>query len=180
MNASKTCTATFNTAPPQTYALTVNVVKAISSAGTGNGTVTSNPGGINCGSDCAEPYTNGMVVALIANPAAGSIFSGWSGSGCSTGSVTMNNNRNCTATFNAQPAQAFGLSVNKTGTGDGTVSSNPVGINCGGDCSESYTSGAVVALTLSRQPVCFFWLDRQWLQHWIGDDERESILYGGL
>jgi hypothetical protein len=28
------------------------VVKAISSSGTGNGTVASNPTGINCGSDC--------------------------------------------------------------------------------------------------------------------------------
>ena len=146
MNGSRTCTATF-TAALQTFTLSVNVVKAITSAGPGNGTVTSNPAGINCGSDCSESYNSGTIVALSAIPATGSIFSGWSGSGCSTGSVTMNNNRNCTATFNAQPLQTFGLSVAKTGTGSGTVTSSLAGINCGGDCSESYTSGTVVVLS---------------------------------
>ena len=146
MNGSRTCTATF-TAAPQTFTLNVTVVKAISSSGTGNGTVASNPTGINCGSDCSESYTSGTIVALSAIPATGSIFSGWSGTGCSTGSATMSANRNCTATFNAQPVQTFGLSVTKAGTGSGTVTSSPAGINCGGDCAESYTSGTVVALS---------------------------------
>jgi hypothetical protein len=146
MNSSKTCTATFNAAA-QAFTLNVTVVNAINSSGTGNGTVTSNPAGINCGNDCSESYTSGTIVALSAIPATGSIFSGWSGSGCSTSSVTMSANRNCTATFNAQPVQTFGLSVTKTGTGSGTVTSSPAGINCGGDCSESYTSGTVVALS---------------------------------
>jgi Divergent InlB B-repeat domain len=146
MNASKTCTATF-TAVPQTFTLNLNVVKAITSAGTGNGTVTSNPGGINCGNDCSESYTSGTAVALSAIPAAASVFSGWSGNGCAAGPVIMSTNRNCTATFNAVAVQTFGLSVSKAGTGNGTVASNPAGINCGSDCSESYTSGAVVALS---------------------------------
>ena len=146
MNANKACTATFNAAP-QAFTLSVNVVKAISSAGTGNGTVTSNPAGINCGDDCSQSYNSGTVVVLSALPAAGSVFSGWSGSGCSSGSVTMNNNRNCTATFNAQSVQTFSLSVNKTGTGSGTVISNPAGINCGNDCSQPYTAGTVVVLS---------------------------------
>ena len=146
MNSNKTCTATFNAAA-QAFTLNVTVVKAISSSGTGNGTVTSNPAGINCGSDCSESYTSGTIVALSAIPATGSIFSGWSGSGCSTGSVTMNTSRNCTATFNVQPVQTFGLSVAKTGTGNGTVTSSPAGINCGTDCLESYANGTVVVLS---------------------------------
>ena len=147
MDANKACAATFNAAP-QAFTLSVNVVKAISSAGTGNGTVTSNPAGINCGGDCSESYTSGTVVVLNALPAAGSVFSGWSGdSDCSNSSVTMNNNRNCTATFNAQSVQTFSLSVNKTGTGNGTVISNPAGINCGNDCSQPYTAGTVVVLS---------------------------------
>ena len=145
MNSSKTCTATFNAAS-QTFALTVKLVKAITGAGTGNGTVTSNPAGINCGNDCSESYTADTAVVLNAIPAAGSTFSGWSGSGCSTGSVTMNGNRTCTATFNAVAVQTFGLSVKKAGTGTGTVASSPAGINCGNDCSESYTTGTVVVL----------------------------------
>jgi Divergent InlB B-repeat domain len=152
MNGSKTCAATFNTG----FTLNVNVVRAMTTAGTGNGTVTSNPAGINCGGDCSESYASGTVVALSAIPAPGSVFSGWSGNGCSTGSVTMNNNRNCTATFNAVAVQTFGLSVNKTGTGNGTVTSNPAGINCGSDCSESYTSGTVVALSAISAPGSVF------------------------
>jgi Divergent InlB B-repeat domain len=42
-------------------------------------------------------------------------------------------------------AASAGLTVTKTG--QGTVSSSPAGISCGADCSESYTSGTVVALT---------------------------------
>src|SRR5262249_58128596 len=33
------------------------------------------------------------------------------------------------------------LTVAKAGTGSGTVSSTPAGINCGGTCSASYASG---------------------------------------
>ena len=112
----------------QNFALTVTK--------TGNGTVTSSPAGVNCGSDCSEPYPNGSVVTLTATPAPGSLFTGWSGNGCSNGSVTMNADRACTATFNTAPPQTYTLTVNvaktmsSTGTGNGTVTSNPAGINC--------------------------------------------------
>ena len=49
----------------------------------GSGTVTSDPPGIDCGSICSEDYLSGTEVALIANPAQGSEFEGWSGSVCS-------------------------------------------------------------------------------------------------
>jgi hypothetical protein len=39
------------------------------------------------------------------------------------------------------------LTVAKSGAGSGTVTSSPAGINCGGDCSESYASGTGVTLT---------------------------------
>jgi len=52
--------------------------------------------------------------------------------------------RSVTATFNLQ---RFTLTVNKTGLGSGTVTSNPPGINCGPDCSESYVIDTVVTLT---------------------------------
>ena len=41
------------------------------------------------------------------------------------------------------------LTVNKTGTGSGTVTSSPAGISCGTDCSEPYNSGTNVTLTAS-------------------------------
>src|SRR3972149_4782175 len=82
---------------PQDFSLTV--VRA----GMGSGTVSSTPAGISCGMDCSEPYPNGTAVTLTATPAAGSIFGGWSGGGCTgTGSctVTMTVARTVTATFN--------------------------------------------------------------------------------
>ena len=39
------------------------------------------------------------------------------------------------------------LTVNKDGTGSGTVTSSPSGITCGTDCTENYNKGTVVALT---------------------------------
>jgi hypothetical protein len=96
MSAATTVTATF-TAPVQQFTLTV------SKAGTGSGTVTSNPAGINCGSTCTANYNSGTVVTLTASAAGGSRFSGWSGGGCSgtggTCSVTMNAATTVTATF---------------------------------------------------------------------------------
>ena len=41
----------------------------------------------------------------------------------------------------------YALSAAKAGTGSGSITSSPAGINCGADCSESYTSGTTVSLT---------------------------------
>lgn len=66
-----------------TYAVTV------SKTGTGAGTITSSPTGINCGTDCSGSFGNGGVVTLTATPNAGSAFDGWS-SGCAgTASCTL-------------------------------------------------------------------------------------------
>jgi hypothetical protein len=56
----------------QTFSLT------LTKAGTGNGTVSSSPAGITCGSDCAEAYPAGTSVTVTATPDAGSAFTGWS------------------------------------------------------------------------------------------------------
>ena len=79
-----------------TYTLTV------SKTGSGSGTVTSSPSGINCGSDCSENYNEGTTVTLTANPSSGSTFVGWSGDCSGTGSciITMNSNKSVTVTFN--------------------------------------------------------------------------------
>jgi uncharacterized protein (DUF2141 family) len=127
-----------------------NYSLSVSKAGSGSGTVTSNPAGINCGSTCSADYTSGTSVTLTANPASGSTFGGWSGpcSGTGTCTVSMTQARSVTATFNAT-ATNYTLSVSRTGSGSGTVTSNPAGINCGSTCSANYTSGTSVTLTAS-------------------------------
>jgi hypothetical protein len=83
---------------PVAVMLTVNV------SGTGNGSVTSTPGGVNCGSDCSEAYSYGTVVTLTASAATGSTFTGWSGACAGTGNclVMMDAAKNVTATFTQQ------------------------------------------------------------------------------
>ncbi len=80
-------------------------IMAVVKNGTGSGTVTSSPAGIDCGATCSHSYTQGTVVTLTATPATGSTFAGWSGDCSGTGSctVTMSQARSVTATFNLVP-----------------------------------------------------------------------------
>src|SRR5439155_1684554 len=120
---------------------------AVGRAGTGGGTVTSSPSGIDCGATCSAAYDSGTVVILTAAPASGSTFIGWSGAGC-TGpdacTVTVTASTTVTATFDVQ---RFALTVVKAGTGSGTVTSTPAGIDCGTGCSATFPSGTTVTLT---------------------------------
>lgn len=69
-------------------------------AGTGTGTVTSSPAGIDCGEDCTEDYDYSTEVALTAVPDADSVFTSWSGDAdCSDSIVTMDMAKSCIATF---------------------------------------------------------------------------------
>src|SRR3989441_12535962 len=123
------------------------VTLTVMDTGTGSGTVPSSDSGINCGATCSASYNSGTTVTLTATPAGGSTFTGWSGCDTVSGttcSVTMSAARAVSATF---AVQRFTLSVGKTGTGSGTVTSSDGGINCGPTCSASYTSGTAVTLT---------------------------------
>lgn len=143
-NTEERCTTTFSSPPLplQEYTLTVTL------EGDGSGTVASNPIGINCGGNCWEVYDEGTVVTLTPTSDAGSYFAGWSGSAdCTDGMVTMYADKTCTATFDLIPSSQYTLDVTKDGTGTGTVTSSPAGINCGRDCSEAYDEDTVVTLT---------------------------------
>lgn len=86
--------------PPQT----LTVVKS----GSGSGTVTSSPSGIDCGSDCSEVYAYNSRITLLAVPDANSVFSRWSGASCNLAVtpdllVIMKRTTECEVTFEARP-----------------------------------------------------------------------------
>ncbi len=146
LSTTATVTATFNLPAPAPFTVTVN------KNGTGKGTVTSTPAGINCGADCTEAYPGGARVTLTAAADAGSVFTGWNGGGCaSAGTCVVSTNATVTATFNVIPVipPPITVTVNKNGTGAGSVTSDPAGINCGGDCTGTYPGGTTVKLTPS-------------------------------
>jgi hypothetical protein len=77
---------------------------SVTKTSTGAGTVTSNPGGVDCGGTCSAQFPSGTVVTLFASADAGSVFGGWSGEGCTgtgTCGVTMIQTRSVFATFTA-------------------------------------------------------------------------------
>jgi formylglycine-generating enzyme required for sulfatase activity len=98
-----------NVSLAKTAAITILVPSAfsliISKSGSGTGTVTSDPAGINCGSDCNENYSSGTSVTLSAAAEASS-FIGWSGGGCQgtgTCTVTLNTDTTVIANFTKEP-----------------------------------------------------------------------------
>ncbi len=138
--------ATFS-APQQTLTVT--------KSGTGAGTVTSTPGGINCGATCQANFDHGLEVTLTAEASAGSSFTGWSGSGCSgtgTRTVSMTQARSVTAGFQSTAQQAQ-LTVHRKGNGEGTVTSAPSGIQCGSGsgCQAQFPLNSQVTLTATPQ-----------------------------
>ncbi|CAK0773005.1 hypothetical protein CCP4SC76_5670002 [Gammaproteobacteria bacterium] len=120
---------------------------SVAKSGTGSGTVTSNPTGIDCGTTCAANFPGLTSVTLTAAPTAGNVFTGWSGD-CTGTSNTCTVNpatpKSVTATFTTVTTP-FSLSISRVGSG--TVTSSPSGIDCGATCSASFNSGMTVTLT---------------------------------
>jgi hypothetical protein len=150
MSTVKNVVATFT---KTSYAYTLTVL----SAGSGVGTVTSNPIGINCGTSCSHDYVSDALVALTAAAAANNTFIGWGGDCTGTGTcvVTMDQARNVTATFDSVATSAKKtLYLYKLGTGSGAVTSDPSGIDCpASGCSTtsaSFDQNALVTLTATH------------------------------
>jgi hypothetical protein len=94
LDGNKICTATFT--------LNSHILKIIK---TGGGTVKSDPGGIDCGTHCAEAYDFGTNITLAAIPDANNIFVGWSKKDCAeTGEciVRINANMEISAIFKSK------------------------------------------------------------------------------
>ena len=146
MDQVRTCTANFAL---QQRTLTVN------KSGTGDGTVSSEPPGISCGAGCGTQDADFIIntmVTLTAAPDGVSSFTGWGGACAAAGTnatatVNMTDAMTCSAEFTLEERT---LTVNKSGNGDGTVSSNPAGISCGPGCTTAnaiYVINTMVTLT---------------------------------
>jgi alpha-tubulin suppressor-like RCC1 family protein len=115
--------------------------------GDGLGDVTSAPGGISCPTTCSGSFVSDSQVVLTASPGVNSLFTGWTGCDSVSGAtctVTMANARTVTAIF---MLKRFTLTVTKSGIGNGTVTSNPSGINCGSACASDFVINTNVTLT---------------------------------
>lgn len=133
MDADRSVTATFS---PQV---------AVTTNGSGAGSVTSSPSGVDCGSSCLATYAMGSSVVLTADAAPGSVFAGWSGActGLGACSLSMSEPRSVAATF----LTARDLTVTKAGAGAGAVTSTPAGIDCGATCVAQVGDGLEITLT---------------------------------
>jgi hypothetical protein len=164
MSEAKTVTATFNPFVVNTKQLT------ITTEGTGFGTVTSSPTGINCGpkTTCAGAFNQCTPVTLTATAAHGSSFVRWGGA-CSGNSSTcttiVSTDKPVKAIFDLTASTRNLLTVTKSGAGSGTVVSNLTGINCSPTCptaSTTFAVGTTVILTATPAQGSIFF-------HWLGN-----------
>ncbi len=137
MNGNYSITATFEETEATFYTLTVGV--------TGSGSVNPTAG--------SHTYGAGAVISIVATPAAGYQFSGWSGDmdtianvNAASTTVTMNDDYSIIANFEETAIMYYTLTVAATGGG----SINPtVG-------QYSYAAGAVVSIIASATSGYYF------------------------
>jgi hypothetical protein len=98
---TQTCVVTMNTSTQVKAEFSPAGHVSIVKAGSGQGSVTSKTGGINCGTTCSVLLKAGTQVTLTAKAARGSRFVGWFGD-C-TGSGT------CSITVFGPVYQGFGI-----------------------------------------------------------------------
>jgi len=112
----------------------------------GQGSITSWPPGIRCGtgSNCSAAYDRETTVSLVATGSGPYFFDGWKDDCTSSPCmVRMDAPRSVTARFRRWQDR---LRVRRSGSGGGTVTSNPAGIACGGKCDDDFPRGFPVTL----------------------------------
>jgi Divergent InlB B-repeat domain len=138
-NKDVTANATFFGATSAgTHVVTVNV--------TGAGSVISSPPGINCPTQCTASFPDASPVMLTETASNGATFQGWTGcTGSDSCTFTLSQDLTVGAPFST-PANTFTVTV--AVTGNGSVTSNPTGINCpAAACTASFGAGANVKLS---------------------------------
>lgn len=173
INAGKALIATYSTdrdgvARPQGGAWDIGAYEYLAAQSTlfvtsVNGTVTSNPSGINCGSTCYTNFDADAWVTLTALPNSGYTFAGWSGGGCSgtgTCTVSMASAQTVAAnytTVTSPSATQYYLSVGRNINTAGSVTASDGSIKCGSTCKAYYPSGKTVTLTATANSGYIFY-----------------------
>lgn len=130
--------------------------------GQGKGSISSNPAGIDCSNDpqgqviCEGQlgeFEENTQVTFTATPVSGSSFFGWSGAckgknpSCTLRIGKKNQVIRVVAAFEPNPT----LTVEKRGTGAGTIRSDNGSIDCGTTCSAIFDKGAILTLTATPE-----------------------------
>jgi hypothetical protein len=103
---------------------TTSYALSLSKGGNGQGSVSSLPVGLDCGSTCTANFAAGVSVVLTPTAASGSSFTGWSGACFGTGAcaLTMDAVKNVTANFALATTQ--NLTASKPGNAPNDASIN--------------------------------------------------------
>ncbi len=147
-STAATASVKTQTCPSIYHKLTVNKI--------GNGTITASYG-INCGNDCEHEFLSQSEMTLTATPEANWIFEGWTGDCNSNGTVTIDSDKSCTATFRQQH------SLTITVEGQGNVD------DCGTGCTQNHLNGETINLTTTSEGD---WL----LANWGGDCDKNGTV----
>ena len=138
MSQNQTVSATFT---QLSYQLSVTT--------SGQGSVTSSDGSINCPGNCTHTYLSNTVVTLNSVPAQGWSLNAWGGA-CSGNSptcvVTMTGDATVSAAF-TQNHYTLTTSI----SGQGSITSTDGNINCPGTCTHTYLS--LTQVTLNAAPT---------------------------
>jgi hypothetical protein len=144
------------------YKLTVSVPSAGGGKITAECSDASGDCGINCPENCEAYYTPNSEILLNASPESGYMFERWEGDMEEAGNpaaLVMDSDKNITAIFKPVPPQQYSLTVSVSDEAGGTVSGS--GIDCPGDCNESYDFETEINLTASPKDGFRF-------DHWEG------------
>ncbi|HEY4568116.1 MAG TPA: hypothetical protein VIH10_01585, partial [Kribbella sp.] len=162
LDAASDCEVTLSAARDVTAKFAAIPQRDLQVSVSGQGLVSSTPSQLVCRSQCSAEFDEGSQVTLIPEPAEGFRFAGFSGAcgGQSQCSITMSSD--AAVQVNFVPAQApernrltsltHPLLLIVGGSGTGSVSSVPGGLDCGLVCSANFPTGTGVTLKASADP----------------------------